>query len=207
MRRTATLVFSVLAVAGCTEDGPPLVTEPVVESLDGLVGDFGTGTTELASCPIDRFAGVIDDTLANVDDPVVRDALDGAPSVVLDGATGPVLSCSLTGDAAASTGIVVRAAPAELERFAAEVAGAGATVDVDESVLHRGGRFHRICVEYDTEPERNYCEVDWLDERVLIGVYVRGPEAERVDTDEIEEQYRYLVPIIVDRLTEYGSVR
>lgn len=212
MKRSIVVIVAVAIVAAACGDGlPVLETEPVRSRRDAVANDAGysseTPFVQLDDCPIEAFESVIEDSVAAIDDPVVRAALDGEPTTYISAANDagePLLACALFGDEGEGVGIYVVDAPADLDEYveeSAEFDDGGVSITIDESRELRGGRFHHVCVRYD-DVDDGYCEVVWIDESVLIGLFVTGAGGDRVDTDGIEENYRYLVPIVVERLSE-----
>ncbi len=201
-----------LITVGCTDDGvPDLETAPAIAQLRSTFDVNGTGA-DLDGCPIDDFENLLDDAFALVDDQIIRDALLGSTQTsTFETASTPseALACELFTADGAGVGFYLLDAPDDIVAFSNEFAGAiedgvaveGVTVDVDESRLFRGGRLHRVCVSNDGAPEFDYCEVDWLDDNLMVGVFALGEGATSIDLNGLEERYQYVLPTIVDRLS------
>ncbi len=85
------------------------------------------------------------------------------------------------------------------EEFATGGEG-GADVDIDPTNEYRGGQFRHVCVDYDDE-SLGYCQVEWVDDDLLIGLYVFGDDADRIDLDDLEVAFAPQLDLIADQFT------
>ncbi|MEP1125420.1 MAG: hypothetical protein ABJH68_16160 [Ilumatobacter sp.] len=192
---TATAV----AVSACNSDPAPFDTsafaDEIADTLDDELSDDEFSAE--VRCPIDDWEEIVEASMQELDDDVVRDALrtDTNESAFATDA-GSYLDCSFFDDEIQlGAGVFLLEAPRDPEDYAEEFAGEGARVDVEETDAYRGGQFRHVCVEYDDgEP---YCQVEWSDENVLIGVYVVGEDADRIDTDVLEDGFRPRLDLVM----------
>ena len=192
----AALVLVPLA-SGCLDDGlPDLQTGPVLLRIDEL-GDV----TRDDDCPIDDVASLLGETCELVDTAAVRSALDGSlVARTTPGASGsPQLTCELTGTDG-QLAIEVTEAPSDIAQYATSFARRPRDAGVDESTEFRGGRFHRVCTSGDVATQR--CGVAWVDPVILVAVSVTGADASDLDVRAVEERFAYVLPLVVDRLTD-----
>lgn len=214
MRRTITLgLAAVFVAAGCTDDGvPDLDTAPALVSFESLVADnteravADAGPDDnayavLAQCPIADAQTIVEASFDLIDTPGLTAALNQESAgivTVRSSLDQPDLECSQGVDP--EVGIYVTPAPDDLVAYAAR--RVFQEPELDESRLFRGGRFHRICAARNGPMVQDVCEVVWIDANLLIGVFLRQPFADDVDVNRIEERFQYVLPTIVDQLTE-----
>lgn len=222
-------LVAVVTLSGCLDDGvPDLESGPVLDTLDRIAGS-NPSTATLASCPVGEFEELIENSVELVDEPVVRAALDGATRadlVVVEQADGPspVVRCEVAspGGTIGLRLAVSPGEPSEHERFAAafEATVAANPADDPTSVLsdrYRGGEFVRVCVDHRSDAD-DTCSVDWVDRgalsqderatidpederpRALVGLTVRGPGALDLDLRLVEERWRLMLPLVIQRL-------
>ncbi|BAN03373.1 hypothetical protein [Ilumatobacter coccineus] len=193
-----------LIAVGCDDGVPDLDTEPAAERIRALL-DANGADVDLDECPVADFSTLLADSFELLDDQLVRDALVGASrstTFSTDSTPAAGIACELVDESGATAGFVFLDAPADLAAFTSDLATGsldGVTVDVDESRLYRGGRFHRVCADADTSA-LDSCAVDWLDDDVMIGVFATGEGAIEIDVDDLQERFEYLLPTIVERL-------
>ncbi len=188
-----------LAVSACNSDPAPFDTaafaDEIADTLDDELVDDEVDAE--IRCPIDDWEEIVEASLEELDDDVVRDALRTdarASAFAVDG--GSYLDCSFFDDEIQlGTGLFFLEAPRDPEDYAEDFAGEDARVDVEETDAYRGGQFRHVCAEYeDAEP---YCQVEWSDEDVLIGIYVVGADADRIDTDVLEDGFRPRLDVVM----------
>lgn len=195
-----------IAVAGCA-DVPDLVTAPVLRSWEEIVAESAPDTPnteeQLDVCPIELHDALIEDAVRLTDTDAVRSALDGREVSYVTSTADELpaaLVCALVGDGAVAS-LTVTASPADLDSYlSARGERLGRRLEIDESGPFRGGRFQHIC-SVDDGDGVGLCEVAWIDRNVLIGVSVFGPAGDDLDTADVEEQFRLVVPLVVGRLS------
>lgn len=201
--------FSVLVLAtGCTEDGvPDLDTAPAADGIKSALastqpnGDFD-------ECPVDDFESLLDDSFALLDDELVRRSLlaESQTGRFETGSTpAQAITCAQRTDSGDAVGFSALEAPADIFAFSNESIGLppeAVTVEVRESRLFRGGQFFKVCVEVKGAPEVEYCQVDWLDENVMVSAFAFGSGAFDLDVNGLQERFQYILPTIIDRLSD-----
>ncbi|MEM8745865.1 MAG: hypothetical protein AAGF91_04115 [Actinomycetota bacterium] len=225
-RRTIGLALvGVLTLSGCLDDGvPDLESTPVLDTLDRIAGTSPAGGP-LESCPIEEFEELVANSVELVDEPVTRAALEGssrAEVVVVERPVGavPVIECQITAPGGA-LGLRLAASPGEREAheefagtFDAVVSGSrSGEVSSFLSDVYRGGEFVRMCVDHDDDVD-DLCSVDWVDRgnlpeedraddeepRALVGLWIRGDGALDLDLRLVEERWRLMLPLVIERL-------
>ncbi len=100
-------------------------------------------------------------------------------------------------------GIDIAPAPNDLEAYLREFNDPDSIGDLEYEITpsgaHEGGEFLHIAVDSigDVEFPLNSREVVWLDDNLLVTVYVFGPATVDVDLEEIEAALRSTLPTIV----------
>jgi hypothetical protein len=191
---------------GCLEDGlPDLDTAPVADGIRSNL-DSANDDDTFTRCPVDDFRRLLEDSFALLDDEVVRESLVGdVVTERVETASSPAeaIACGLTTDTGSASTFLFLEAPADVTTFSndfTELPLGAATVDVDESRLFRGGQFYRVCMVADAAPRVEYCQVNWLDDNVMLGVMAAGVGAGQIDVNALQERFQYVLPTIVDRL-------
>ncbi|MEM9040489.1 MAG: hypothetical protein AAGD33_11390 [Actinomycetota bacterium] len=218
-------LVGVLTLTGCLDDGvPDLESAPVLETLDRLAGTNPAGGA-LDACPIEEFEELVDNSVELVDESVTRAALDGssrAEVVVVERTDGavPVIECEITAPGGA---LGLRLARSPGERDAHEEFGGALDAVVSGSRsgevssflsdVYRGGEFVRVCIDHDADVD-DLCSVDWVDRgnlpeedrvddeepRALVGLWIRGDGALDLDLRLVEERWRLMLPLVIQRL-------
>ena len=171
------------------------------------------GYAQLGLCPLDADGTITDELFAGVEPAPVADALDDptiSDAFLFTVSLGAQVGCHRGLDRETGLGVVAMAAPTDVQRyvatFTAEVSGATAPeATVAEPVDHDGGRFHQFCVHYPDDPLSDFCELDWVDQQVLLGVYVAGPGADEVDAELLRSRLAHHLPALVSSLLASDS--
>lgn len=216
----------VVAVVLSGDDGPAAIdTAPIVEVLDDVdaaldddrdtAADSDQGMyVELSTCPsvdLDDAWNLAPEGIEPIEDP--QDPVAFA-STVTDDADEPILlQCSQAtevgdGESAGDgriSGTVVGHASERSHRSYVSSSFDGFDIDFGDTTEHRGGEIVTYCVA----PERDladdfapFCEADWVNEEVQIGVYVT------VDPDDLPLVQEWLVAsldVIVDGVIASGG--
>lgn len=197
----AATIAAAAAVSSCSSGPGALDTEPVAQLIDDVLDNvLDDDFAELDECLIDDADDLLDDTFDDVDEDVVDEALRGEfEALAFDLGSVEYLDCSLFAEEN-GVGFYFAEAPRDFEDFSFDLASGGdseadADVDIDEGEEFRGGQFFEVCAEF--EGEVSYCELDWLDDNILIGVYILSTDADRVDLDDVEVRFREILPEIV----------
>lgn len=205
-RVIAVVAATAFVLVSCDDGVPDLDTLPAVGNIDAIIERSGSDA-ELDECPMGDVGPLLDTTFDLLDDDIVRSALAGAPATsTYDSRTeqGAFVTCDLIGDDG-TVGFYVVDAPDDIAVFTDGFIGMpldGVTIDIDESRLFRGGRFHHVCVNDTVDPGLSFCEVDWIDDNVMVGVFLAGNEAQVVDVDDLEERFQYVLPTLIERLSD-----
>lgn len=199
---------ALLLATGCTDDGlPDLDTAPAVTGVQSALAS-AQPNDDLDECPVDDFEELLDDSFELLDDDLIRQTMLGMPaSSKFETTTSPAetVGCRLVAESGAVAGFNLLEAPQDLTTFANEFTGLPSsvvTVDINESRPFRGGQFNRVCVDVLEAPELDYCEVNWLDDTLMVSVFVRGAGALDTNLNGLQERFQYVVPIIVERLAD-----
>ena len=165
---------------------------------------------ELDTCPLDPGGALLARAVGDLDEP---DVIAAGPAALVSGvdryAAGEpaIVACDRFPDGNDSAiGLYAIEAPADLEGWARTFATSGegrSSVQVDyvtSRTLDRG-TFHHVCVDLpDDDTFTPYCEVDWVDDEILIGLYVAGPDALTADVDAMEAGLASVIPEIINNL-------
>ncbi|MEM9563391.1 MAG: hypothetical protein AAGA93_12275 [Actinomycetota bacterium] len=224
--RLGAIAVAVLAVSACAGGDPDVDTERAAEALTRIEArsDVGPGGfADLERCPHDPGGALLAETVAEQDLTAVAEAqrteLVAAVSSIGDDLP-LLLSCDRFGDTS-GIGLLVSSAPADfdayLDGFLAGDGDSGAdpgnddgddadgpapTVDRLGTEDHRGGVLHRLCVRDGADDALDYCEVDWLDDRLLVTVYVSGATATETDLDALQAGLAGVLDEVVANLAE-----
>ena len=179
----------------------------IADVIDNTIDDADFDDDDFADvdCPIDDWDDVVEDILADFDDDIVELALDGEPdeAAYID-PIGESIDCSFYAEESnVGAGLFMLEAPRDVDEYTEEFANAGeggARVDIDPTNEYRGGQFRHVCVEYDDDAS-GYCQVEWVDDDLLIGLYVFGDDADRIDLDDLEVAFAPQLDLIADQFT------
>ncbi len=215
------LFAAVVLAGGCSLTGEAdiettaaaVTIEGVVDDAEAELSDTG-GYADLERCPMDPGGILLTravDGLTENEDVARGQANELVPVVNEIEAAIPVLVACDRFDDFSGVGLVVAQAPADFDRYL-RIFNQGSDGEPDLSVErfgsseHRGGTLHRVCVEdqdAQTEDEDiSYCEVNWLDQNLLVTVYVSGPTSLGIDLDVLEAG---LVSILDDVMVNLGG--
>ncbi len=202
-------VASILLVAlmvACGSDPKPFETDAFADEIDEILDDELSDEISEAEirCPIDDWQDIVEDSFEQLsDEDLVRDALrtnDTSAAFEFDG--GDYLDCSFfDADESLGAGLFFLEAPRDADDYAEEFAGDDARVDIDETNEYRGGRFRHVCVEFSDDDITPYCQVEWLNDDVLIGLYIFGEDADRIDTELLETGFRPQLDAVMAQFT------
>ena len=231
MPRSVAALTALVALSACADGIPDIDTAPGEVELERFVAASGFPDREtfvvLDGCPIEDGSLLLERALRDVDDPLVRIALDAppvafvtAPNSLPDG--DPYVACGrVTGD---FTGALVALADApgdgaaapddpdltdgEIDSqrdglaaaYAARFGDPPEHLTVEQSDDLRGGTTYHICIVEPSAPERDSCEVAWFGGDLVVTTAVTGPGAADVDLAAIEERFRPLVQLVIDGL-------
>ncbi|MEM8922349.1 MAG: hypothetical protein AAGD35_02530 [Actinomycetota bacterium] len=204
--RVALLVAAATAVAGCVVPGLPgggdgLDTAPAAERIAAIANEAAPDVgnwEELPDCPFSPGGAVLTTAAAELDSLSADAALSAELFAGVDFfsfAQPPLLACDRFDDVSnSSLGVFASQAPDDMETYIREFLttrdgddeGEVTPFDYSLSGEHRGGRFHRICVNEPAD-DNVYCEVDWVDDHVLIGFYVGGDGSQDIDMAAMED--------------------
>ena len=197
----------VAAVAAACDSGPgAFETEPIAELIEDVIDDSfdDDDFADFEDCLIDDADDIIEDLFADVDEAAI--ALDGEyTATAYDTDAGDLYDCGFAEDETdVFVGLYLTEGPRDLERYH-ERLGAGddpdlIDVDIDEGDEFRGGQFFEVCVEDDGDAL--YCEINWLDDNLLVGVYYIGDDSDRVDLDDVAPLFESALPDIIDDLAD-----
>ncbi len=233
MRRCHLLApLAVLVLAACGDGVPDIDTGPGEQALASLVErvDFPDAGTFIAldDCPIADASLLLERALRDVDDPLVRLALEADPIAFvsapneqpdadpyvacgqvtsgLEGAGISVADCPGDGiapddDATRTDGEIDAQRDATAEAYAARFGDPPDHLTIEQSDDLRGGTTYHICIREPNVPERDSCEVAWFGGDLVVSMFVTGPGADDVDLDAIEERSRTLVQLVADGLS------
>ena len=216
MRRlvAALVVSSALLAGACSDDdagpddgatrsdgGPSASARTAVERRLLALEYDADGNAALGSCVVADevreavFAGV--DT--GPEDAVTASAFEFSPI------HSAMLSCDV--DAGVDHGIFVMPAPRDVdlyvEAFAADFEDEPPTRSVERVGEADGGDVYRVCVSF-ADPTFDYCEIDWVDDDLMIGAYLLTP-ATVDDLETLADDLTAQVGAIVDELVDSGA--
>lgn len=197
---------ALILATGCTEDGvPDLKTAPALAGIESaLASTLPNG--DLDECPVDDFETLLGDSFDLLDDELVdRSLLGETQAARFETASTPseAIVCAQRSDTGEALGFYLLEAPADILTFSNESTGlpiGAVTVEVSESRLFRGGQFFKVCVEANEAAELGYCQVNWLDENVMVSAFASGSGAFDLDVNALQERFQYILPTIIDRL-------
>lgn len=215
-RVVVALVALAVAVAGCSLVGEAEIeTTAAAATVDGIIAEAEEATTvdgfvELDQCPFDPGGGLLAEALGGLSDN--QDVIAAQAGELMGGVSEadpsiPVVVACDRFQEESGTGLVVTPAPADFDRYL-EIFNQGINeepplIDRRGSTDHRGGTLHRVCVETPDPPDGvSYCEVDWLDENLLVTVYVAGPTSLDIDLELLEAG---LVAVLDDVVANLGD--
>lgn len=206
IHRIAVVVSAATLVAACSSGPSAIDGEAVADVIDDTLdeAEFDDDIAQV-DCPVDDWDDIVEDTLADFDDDVVELALEGDrdETAYLD-PSGESIDCSyFAEDPSAGVGLFMLEAPRDVDEYTEEFATGGegsADVDIDPTNEYRGGQFRHVCVDYDDE-SLGYCQVEWVDDDLLIGLYVFGDDADRIDLDDLEVAFAPQLDLIADQFT------
>ncbi len=164
------------------------------------------GYVELPECPLDPSGQLLTATFANITDAAIVAAVASpSESGVFDlgGDFGPMVACDrFSDDGPDSVGVFAFTAPADLNAYAEYFANPdeveGVETRVDPTTTLGAGVFHHVCGFDAADPEFDFCEVDWVTDDVVIGVYVAGPTSSQIDLTALETGMSAQLSAIVD---------
>lgn len=215
-----TAVIATLLVSGCglpfggesnldTSAGSAAVTELIQSVL--ATNDAGADVA-LETCPYDTdgsllAAAVSDVTSNDVDRSLGEGSIPTSSVNAIDG--GFVICLRFDPDSDSAIGLDVSNAPDDFEAYLQDyldpfddfVGGSSDDITVERSSTdHRGGTLHQICVEYADTPEANLCEVNWVNDDLLVALYVVGVDAPDVDPSALEQGLTTVLPDVTSNL-------
>ncbi len=205
--------LALAVLLGACSSGDVLDTGPAATGLDALVAAENLGPGEirtLDSCPQDPTGSLLTAALDGIENPTVEVAAGGErePSAgSYEGVDLVLVGCDRYGDEAEAVGLLVSRAPDDFDAYLEglfldpELVDPG-TFEIDRrsSEGHRGGTFHQVCVADTIDPEFSSCEVDWIDDNLLITVYAVGPTALDVDVDQLQDGVAAILDDVVANL-------
>ncbi|MEL6984731.1 MAG: hypothetical protein AAFO29_20050 [Actinomycetota bacterium] len=208
------LAVATSIIGACSNSEPDLDTDSAAANLTVIVDSVAPllddGFADIDQCPLDPDASLLLRAIQDLDGDDVITAKRGEDSPGLF-EVGPGLPLLITCDRFESTsgiGLVASTAPTDFDRYVEVLAtgeneNPGVMIDRRSSTDHRGGTLHRICVRVDAEQnELDYCEVDWVDDNLLITVYVAGPSALDTNLDGLEAG---LIAVLDDVVTNLAD--
>ncbi len=200
----AVAVVAVIAVVvlGGSEDSPSLDTDPAAAVIDELMREAGGETSfELGGCPIDleQLARQAPDS-ASVGE-FVRPA-DFAAVLHPDGSNISLVECS-SGNDGGIIGVSLGRSSGRAS-FQADMASYVPyhSVEFGEFRAYAGGTLVSYCGAVTADaPEgfNEFCEADWFDDQVVIGVFAGPEEATKA---ELETWLKSALPSLVEQLAE-----
>lgn len=212
------LATLVMVLVGCSGESS-LDTDSAAAGLDEMIAASGIDTSadtgaddgfvDLDRCPHDPGGALLARAFDGLDNPDVVQAQRGelaATASIITAGQPVLLACDRFAEESGA-GLLVSPAPddfdAYLDQFVADDDGVTTlTLARLGTSEHRGGTLHRICADSDEGTEFDYCEVDWLDDNLLVTVYVAGPTSRRVDIEALEAG---LVGVLDDLLTSLAA--
>ena len=198
----AATVAPLAALAACSSGTSEIDGEAIADAIDETVDDaeFDDDFAEL-DCPVDDWDDIVEDTLADFDEDLIERALEGEPDeTALIDAGAETIDCAFFADDA-GVGLFMLEAPRDIDEYTEEFATGGeddARVDIDPTNDYRGGQFRHVCVDYDDD-DAGYCQVEWVDDDVLIGIFVFGEDYDRVDLDDLETAFGPQLDLIAEQ--------
>lgn len=209
------LLLPLLAVVtvACSGSEPDVDSTTAAATVAGIVDDAEDdlsedGFAELEQCPHDPGGALLARATTDLDSDDVLAAMEVALDPgVFDTETelDPLVTCDRF-DELSGVGLLVSAAPSEFDRYVEAIAiGDDSEVEPDidrlSTVDHRGGQLHRVCVEGPEEDGfSDYCEVAWMDDDLLIGLYVSGQSSLGTDMDALEMGLTSIIDDVVANL-------
>lgn len=190
------------ALAACSSGASDIDGEAIADAIDATIDDaeFDDDVADV-DCPVDGWDDIVEDTLADLGDDVIERALDGEPdeTAVID-AGAETIDCAFFADDAGA-GLFMLEAPRDVDEYTEDFASGDvddARVDIDPTNVYRGGQFRHVCVDYDDD-DAGYCQVEWVDDDVLIGIFVFGDDFDRVDLDDLETAFGPQLDLIAEQ--------
>ncbi len=188
---------SLVGEADIETEAATAAVNDIIEGARPNLDDFGLA--DLDRCPFDPGGSLLTQAVTEVadnDDVLVARSAELAPAVYEASPEIPLMVACDRFNELSGVGLVVASAPDDFDRFV-EIFAQGSDETTSHSVErlgstdHRGGTLHRVCAESldesDTEDGAiSYCEIDWVDENLMVTVYVSGPKSLDVDLDALE---------------------
>lgn len=216
-RLALALTVAVAVVVSACSSGPgPVETGPAADAHDEIIDRAGAepgGFIDLERCPHDPGGALLTGLIDGLESPDGTRALgeELEPVVSWFNPDLPqVLACDRFGEVS-GVGLVITEAPADfdayIEAFVEGDDGNSLELQREGTSEHRGGTFHRICAIDPGGDGFDYCEVDWLDDRLLITVYIQGPQSTETDLDALEGALADALDDITTNLAGAGDTR
>lgn len=164
------------------------------------------GYAELSECPLDPGGTLLAAAFADITVPDLASAITSpSESDIFDlpDDYGPMLACDrFSEDGPDSVGLFALAAPSDMNAYG-ELFGnpdevEGVEILVDPTTAFGAGTFHHVCAFDELEPEFDFCEIDWVTDGVLIGVFVAGSNASAVDRAALEAGFAAQLVAIIE---------
>ncbi|MEM8922350.1 MAG: hypothetical protein AAGD35_02535 [Actinomycetota bacterium] len=180
------------AVAGPVADDE-LRTEAAAIRLDEVTvpNELPVGVfDELDECPADPFADLTAEAAAVLGAPYALAFDQGEQSnrALRFAETQPVQVSCRHDDDVNGMGFLAATAPDDLRAWIDDYLGLDPdddTVTIIRSATHRGGTFHRMCLA-TPDGAVDFCEVYWVDDHLLVGFSLSGPDVGAADLDAVE---------------------
>lgn len=166
----------------------------------------------LDACPFDADGALLAEAVSGIESPDVDRSMSDrsiatASVNAIDG--GFLLCIRFDPESESVIGMDVSSAPDDFESYLqnyldpfdqyADGSADGLTVE-RSAVDYRGGTLHQICVEYSDSPATNFCEVDWVNDDLLVAVYVVGPETGDLNVEALQQGLSTVLPEITSNL-------
>lgn len=208
---TIAIAAFVLTSCGAVDGFATLEARHSIESLAEGVPDESGARVPLDHCPLASASASVTALAAELTTMLVDDGVMDAPlqAGLFRPATGAEVQVACDqfegGDSIVGVGVYAQSAVGNLESYTRLISDAdaldGTDVTVVSSATYRGGTFFHVCVRYAGElAQHSYCEVDWMDQNVLVGAYVSGERSDQINLAVLEESLSEQIVPIVERL-------
>lgn len=178
--------------------------------LEQLIVDSG-GFAEFAECPFDPLGSLLREAIADVGSQDVIRALRGDIWYELsswnddpEGAEDYV-SCSRFNDDAEGFGLTIAPRPDDLNQYLDALLGDDADsyrINRLDAQDHRGGQLERLCAQDLVDDQYSFCEVHWLNDDLLVTLFVSGPATTTADIATMESGLTTVLSELVANLAE-----
>jgi hypothetical protein len=197
----AALVVAIVLLSGRSDSGDDGIDtaaarEAIDDSLEEAeVPDGGTPANVEGDCPGIDLDDLVDEAPRGVNADEVGDTIFVTLVTTTRTSDPTVLLCTWSGDDGRDgVSVLIGAAPeSDFDRYVKRTLPE-ATVDIEEPLAFRGGQVYEYCAEWDDAELGEFCESDWTDGSIQIGIAAFGS----LDNDDMTEWLKAVLDDLIE---------